>query len=59
MGENLGENALMIVGRKRSRYGAGANALLGSGGGIAIVDKNEILELIGSPFGGIFAAALA
>ncbi|HEU4770675.1 MAG TPA: adenine deaminase C-terminal domain-containing protein, partial [Candidatus Udaeobacter sp.] len=32
-----------------------ANALLGCGGGMAVVEKGKILELIEFPFGGIFS----
>jgi adenine deaminase len=50
---NLDENALMIVGSDDQDMARCANALLEAGGGMAIVDKDEILELIEFPFGGI------
>ncbi len=52
---NLDENALMIVGCDDHDMARCANALLGCGGGMAVVEKGEILELIEFPFGGIFS----
>ena len=52
---NLDENALMIVGRDDRDMARCANALLESGGGMAIVDKGQIMELLDFPFGGIFS----
>jgi adenine deaminase len=52
---NLDENALMVVGGDDHDMALCANALLEAGGGIAIVDRGAILEMIEFPFGGIFS----
>jgi len=52
---NLDENALMIVGNDDRDMARCANALLEAGGGIAIVEKGEILEMIDFPLGGLFS----
>jgi adenine deaminase len=52
---NLDENALMIVGSDDEDMAQCANALLEAGGGMAIVEQGEILEMIEFPFGGIFS----
>jgi adenine deaminase len=52
---NLDENALMIVGNDDRDMARCANALLEAGGGIAIVEKGEILEMIEFPLGGLFS----
>ena len=52
---NLDENALMIVGSDDVDMARCANALLEAGGGIAVVEEGEILELLEFPFGGIFS----
>jgi adenine deaminase len=52
---NLDENALMVVGNDDQDMARCADALLEAGGGIAIVDRGEVLELIDFPFGGIFS----
>lgn len=52
---NLDENALMIVGSDDVDMARCANALLEAGGGIAVVEKGEILELLEFPFGGLFS----
>ena len=52
---NLDENALMIVGSDDVDMARCANALLEAGGGIVVVDKGEILELLAFPFGGLFS----
>jgi adenine deaminase len=52
---NLDENALMIVGSDDQDMARCANALLEGGGGMAIVEQGEILEMIEFPFGGIFS----
>jgi adenine deaminase len=54
---NLDENTLMIAGSNDSDMARCANILLESGGGIAIVEKGEVLERIEFPFGGIFSLA--
>lgn len=52
---NLDENALMVVGSDDADMAHCANALLDSGGGMAVVQQGEILEMIEFPFGGIFS----
>ena len=53
---NLDENALMIVGSDDRDMARCANALLEAGGGIAVVNNGELLELLDFPFGGIFSS---
>jgi len=55
---NLDENTLMIVGSDDNDMALCANALLEAGGGIAIVERGEILEKLEFPFGGIFSLYL-
>lgn len=52
---NLDENTLMIVGSDDNDMALCANALLEAGGGIAIVERGEILEKLEFPFGGMFS----
>jgi adenine deaminase len=52
---NLDENALLIVGSDDIDMARCATALVEAGGGIAVVDKGEILELLEFPFGGLFS----
>ena len=52
---NLDENALMVVGSDDQDMARCANVLLEAGGGIAIVNRGEILEKIEFPFGGVFS----
>jgi adenine deaminase len=52
---NLDENALMIVGSDDGDMALCANALIEAGGGMAIVDRGEVLEKIDFSFGGIFS----
>ena len=52
---NLDENALMIVGTNDNDMAHCANLLLEAGGGMAIVESGEVLELIEFPFAGIFS----
>jgi adenine deaminase len=54
---NLDENTLMIAGSNDSDMARCANFLLESGGGIAIVERGELLERVEFPFGGIFSLA--
>jgi adenine deaminase len=54
---NLDENTLLIAGMDDADMARCANALLESGGGIAIVDHGQIQERIDFPFGGIFSLA--
>lgn len=52
---NLDENTLMLVGSDDQDMALCANALQQAGGGIAVVDRGEILEKIEFPCGGIFS----
>jgi adenine deaminase len=52
---NLDENTLMVVGSDDGDMALCANALLEAGGGMAIVDGGEILDLLAFPCGGIFS----
>ena len=52
---NLDENTLMVVGGDDHDMARCASALLEAGGGIAIVDSGEMLEMIEFPLGGIFS----
>jgi adenine deaminase len=51
---NLDENELMVAGSDDEDMALCANTLLEAGGGIAMVDAGEILELLKFPVGGIF-----
>jgi adenine deaminase len=50
---NLDENALMIVGFNDADMARCANVLLEAGGGIAVVHRGELLELLDFPLGGL------
>ncbi|HLN87889.1 MAG TPA: adenine deaminase C-terminal domain-containing protein, partial [Candidatus Limnocylindrales bacterium] len=52
---NLDENTLMLVGSDDRDMALCANILLETGGGIAIVDQGQILEILDFPAGGIFS----
>jgi adenine deaminase len=52
---NLDENSLMIAGCNDADMALCANALLETGGGIAVVDGGQVLELMELPVGGIFS----
>lgn len=52
---NLDENTLMVVGSDDEDMALCANTLLEAGGGMAMVDAGEILELLKFPVGGIFS----
>lgn len=52
---NLDENTLMIVGSDENDMALCANALIEWGGGMAVVNRGEVLERIEFPFGGIFS----
>jgi adenine deaminase len=52
---NLDENTLMVVGSDDKDMALCANTLLDAGGGVAIVDGGEILDLLKFPAGGIFS----
>jgi adenine deaminase len=51
---NLDENTLMLVGSDDQDMARCAHLLLETGGGMAIVNRGEILEKIEFPFAGIF-----
>jgi adenine deaminase len=55
MTTNLDENALLIVGSSDPDMALCANALIECGGGMAVVDRNQVLERIEFPFAGIFS----
>jgi adenine deaminase len=52
---NLDENTLLIVGASDADMALCANALIESGGGIAVVDHGALIDKIEFPFGGIFS----
>jgi adenine deaminase len=52
---NLDENTLMVVGSNDHDMALCAKVLLEAGGGMAIIDRGQILEKINFPFGGIFS----
>ena len=52
---NLDENTLMVVGSKDEDMALCANTLIECGGGIAIVNRGQLLEKLEFPFGGIFS----
>jgi len=52
---NLDENTLLLVGSDDRDMALCANALLGAGGGIAIVDGGQVLEQLDLPAGAIFS----
>jgi adenine deaminase len=52
---NLDENTLMVAGYSDEDMARCANSLIESGGGIAVVDRGEILEKMEFPVGGIFS----
>jgi adenine deaminase len=52
---NLDENALLIVGSNDVDMAYCANVLLEVGGGIAIADAGEILEMVPFPLAGLFS----
>lgn len=51
---NLDEYSLMVVGSSDYDMAYCANLLIESGGGIAIVDRSQVLEHIAYPVGGLF-----
>ncbi|HWO43412.1 MAG TPA: adenine deaminase C-terminal domain-containing protein [Candidatus Eisenbacteria bacterium] len=52
---NLDENTLMVVGGSDEAMALCANALIETGGGIALADRGAVLERIDFPFAGIFS----
>jgi len=57
MTTNLDENTLLVAGASDEDMALCAHVLLEAGGGIAVVDRGEILEKIEFPVGGIFSLA--
>ncbi|HEY1374435.1 MAG TPA: adenine deaminase C-terminal domain-containing protein, partial [Candidatus Binatia bacterium] len=55
MTTNLDENTLMVAGYDDEDMARCANLLIESGGGIAIVDRGEVLARMEFPAGGIFS----
>ncbi len=52
---NLDENTLLVVGGNDADMALCANALIESGGGMAIVNNGQLVEKIDFPAGGIFS----
>jgi adenine deaminase len=52
---NLDENTLMVVGSNDEDMALCANTLTECGGGIALVNRGQLLEKLEFPFGGIFS----
>ncbi|MGH7831206.1 MAG: adenine deaminase C-terminal domain-containing protein, partial [Candidatus Binatia bacterium] len=52
---NLDENTLLVAGSNDEDMAHCANLLIESGGGIAVVDRGEVLEKMEFPVGGIFS----
>ena len=52
---NLDENTLLIVGSVDEDMALCANVLIKAGGGMAVVNRGQVLEKIEFPFGGIFS----
>jgi adenine deaminase len=57
MTANLDENTLMVVGSNNRDMALCANVLIACGGGIALVNREIVLEKIEFPCGGIFSVA--
>ncbi len=51
---NLDENTLLVAGGSDEDMALCANALIASGGGVAVVDRGTILEKQNFPIGGLF-----
>ena len=52
---NLDENTLMVTGSSDEDMALCANILIEAGGGMAVVDRGEVIEKIDFPVGGIFS----
>jgi adenine deaminase len=52
---NLDEYTLLIVGSNDTDMALCANALIDVGGGLSVVDRGEVLEILEFPVGGIFS----
>ena len=52
---NLDDNTLMVVGSSDEDMALCANVLIEAGGGIAVVDRRQVLEKAEFPVGGIFS----
>jgi adenine deaminase len=57
MTTNLDENTLLVAGSSDRDTALCADILVKAGGGIAVIDRGEILEKIEFPVGGIFSLA--
>jgi adenine deaminase len=57
MTTNLDENTLLIAGSSDRDMALCADILVKAGGGIAVIDRGEVLEKIEFPVGGIFSLA--
>ncbi|MGH7769143.1 MAG: adenine deaminase C-terminal domain-containing protein [Candidatus Binatia bacterium] len=54
---NLDENTLLVAGGDDEDMALCAHVLIEAGGGIAVIDRGEVLEKIEFPVGGIFSLA--
>ena len=52
---NLDENTLLVAGSSDEDMALCANILIEAGGGMAVVDRGEVLEKIDFPVGGLFS----
>ncbi len=52
---NLDENTLLIAGSNDEEMALCANLLIEAGGGMAVVDRGEVIEKIDFPVGGVFS----
>lgn len=52
---NLDENTLLVAGSSDKDMALCANVLIEAGGGMAVVDRGEVLEKVDFPVGGIFS----
>jgi adenine deaminase len=52
---NLDENTLLVAGSRDEDMALCANALIEAGGGVAIVDRGEIVEKMDLPVAGLFS----
>ncbi len=55
MTANLDENTLLVAGRSGEDMALAANVLAAAGGGVAVVDRGQVLAKIEFPVGGIFS----
>ena len=52
---NLDENTLLVAGSSDKDMAVCANELIRAGGGVAVVDRGEVIERLDLPIGGIFS----